>query len=123
MCRFTFSSLVDICEYKWLIFACLKPESRPHIFDMASVPMAPRPCTSSFRQDKFRALLVRPETWSSLQQLLIWGVILGTLPFLFPPAYASGPLLGGIFSGTPPTSASLNAYMPHEMNFSHCYSV
>lgn len=67
MCRFTFSSLVDICEYKWLIFACLKPESRPHIFDMASVPTAPRLCTSSFRQDKFRALLVRPETWSSLQ--------------------------------------------------------
>lgn len=95
-----FSSLVDICEYKWLIFACLKPESQPHILTWPVCLTAPRPCTSSFRQDKFRALLVRPETWSSLKRLLIWGVIPGTLPFLFPPA--SGPLLGGIFSGTPP---------------------
>lgn len=39
-------------------------------------------------------------SWSGLKQILIWGVLLGTLPFLFPPAYATGPLVGGIFSGT-----------------------
>lgn len=100
-----FSSLVNSCEYKWLIFTCLKPESRPHIFDMACVPMAPRPCTSSFRQNKVRALL------SGLKQ------ILHTSPFLFPPAYATGPLLGSIFSAPPPQCFSECIHVTWEDSF------
>lgn len=70
------------------------------------------PCTSSFRRSRSRALQPAGEApvCSGLKQLLIRGAILGTLPFFSPPAYATGPLPGGIFSGTPPPSALLSTY-------------
>lgn len=112
-----FSSLVTICECKWLIFTCLKPESKPHIFDMASVPMAPRPCTSSFRQNKFRALLVRPEADPHL------GSPSWYLAFPLPSCLCHWPPSGWHLLWDTHTlqSASLNTYMSHEKNFSlHC---
>lgn len=110
-----FSNLVSICGQKWPIFVCLNPDPG-HSFCFVLFCFLTWtvccPCTSSFRRSRSRALQPAGEApvCSGLKQLLIRGAILGTLPFFSPPAYATGPLPGGIFSGTPPPSALLSTY-------------
>lgn len=77
------------------------------------------PCTSSFRRSRSRAPQPAGEApvCSGLKQLPVRGAVLGTLPFFSPPAYATGPLPGGIFSGTLPHPKCFAEHISYEKNW------
>lgn len=104
VCRFTVLKLGQYLWTKVTDLCVFEPWPRPFFLFCFLTWTVCCPSTSSFRRSRSRAPQPAGEALvcSGLKQLPIRGAILGTLPFFSPPAYATGPLPGGIFSGTPP---------------------